>query len=77
MMIDICTNFHENILDNIKVTEWTRFLHKKFKGDIILQKLWMELWFLFSAHHLMVVYICTKLHENILNCISYEADAKS
>ena len=27
----------------------------------------MELGFLFSAHRLMMVYICTKFHENILN----------
>ena len=31
--------------------------------------------FLFSAHRLMMVYICTKFHENILNGIkSYRAD---
>ena len=29
----------------------------------------MELQFLFSAHRLMMVYICTKFHENILNGI--------
>ena len=29
----------------------------------------MELWFFFSAPCLMVVYICTKLHENILDSI--------
>ena len=29
----------------------------------------MELRFLFSAHRLMTVYICTKFHENILNGI--------
>ena len=23
----------------------------------------------FTAHHLMIVYICTKFHENILNSI--------
>ena len=27
----------------------------------------MELGFLFSAHRLMMVYICTKFHENILD----------
>ena len=27
----------------------------------------MELGFLFSAHSLMMVYICTKFHENILD----------
>ena len=25
----------------------------------------MELWYLISAYHLMVLYICTKFHENI------------
>ena len=34
----------------------------------------MELRFLFSAHRLMVVYICTKFHENILNGIKVRAD---
>ena len=26
----------------------------------------LELWFLFSAHPLMMLYICTKVYENIL-----------
>ena len=30
------------------------------------QKILVELWFLSSAHPLMVIYICTKFHENIL-----------
>ena len=29
----------------------------------------VEFQFLFSAHRLMMVYICTKFHENILNGI--------
>ena len=37
----------------------------------------MELEFLFSAHHLMMVYICIKFHKNILNSISYSADTIS
>ena len=24
----------------------------------------MELWYLISAHHLMMLYLCTKFHEN-------------
>ena len=32
----------------------------------------MELGFLFSAYRLMMVYICTKFHENILD--SYRAN---
>ena len=33
-----------------------------FKGEKIHK---MELWFLFSAHRLMVLYISTKFHKNI------------
>ena len=54
MMVYICTKFHENILDGIKVTEQTHFSkgHNSLKnvGGVTV---------LFSAHHLMVVYICT------------------
>ena len=32
LMVYICTNFHENILDGIKVIELTWFSKKKFKG---------------------------------------------
>ena len=32
----------------------------------------VELLFLFSAHRLMVVYICTKFHENILGGIEFK-----
>ena len=28
-----------------------------------------ELWFMCSAHHLMMLYICVKFHENITNSI--------
>ena len=63
-MVCICTKFHENILDGIKVIQRTRFSkgHKSVKMS-------MECRFLFSAHCLMMVYICTKFHENILNGI--------
>ena len=32
-------------------------------------KMWIELRFFFPAHRQMVVYICTKFHENILDGI--------
>ena len=54
-----------------------QFSYDKFRRGIIPQKMKLELWFLFSAHHLIFVYICTKCQENILNGIwykSYEAD---
>ena len=44
-----------------------------YKGEKF-SKIYVELWFLFSAHPLMMVYICTKFHEYILNGISYRAD---
>ena len=34
----------------------------------------VELQFFFSAHRLMVIYICTKFLENILDSISYSLD---
>ena len=30
-VVYICSNFHENILDGIKVIEWTRFSNEKFQ----------------------------------------------
>ena len=60
----ICTNF---ILDSIIVVERTRF-SKISKGRISV-KMYVELWFFFSALRLMVVYISTKIHESIQDSI--------
>ena len=65
-LVYICTKFHENILDGIKVIERTRFSKEKFQRGIIPEKMKVELQFLFSAHRLKVVYIGIKFHENIL-----------
>ena len=35
IMVHICTEFHKNILDGIKVIEWTRFSYEKFQWGII------------------------------------------
>ena len=35
MVVYICTKFHENILDGIKVIERTRVSEEKFHRDII------------------------------------------
>ena len=35
-----------------------------FKGHNFLKN-YVNLWFLISAHHLMMLYICTKFRENI------------
>ena len=42
---------------------------KNFKGHNSVKKMEVELRFLFSAHRLIEVYICTKFHENILDGI--------
>ena len=35
----------------------------------------MEIWFLFPAHHLMMLYICSNFHENrFLQVQSFRAD---
>ena len=34
MLVYICTKFHENILDGIKVIERTRFLSERFQRAI-------------------------------------------
>ena len=39
----------------------------KFPRGIVSQKSKLELKFLFSAHRLMMLYICTKFHENIFD----------
>ena len=67
MLLYIGTKFHENVLDNIKVIEQTRFPLEKFQRGIISQKLLVKLQFLFSAHYLILAYFCTQFHENILD----------
>ena len=69
MVVYISTKFHETILGSIKVIEQTRFSSEKFQKGHNSVKMYMELEFLFFAHRLMMVYICTKFHENILNSI--------
>ena len=46
----------------------TIFIRKISKGHNSI-KMYVECRFLFSAHCLIMVYICTKFHENILNGI--------
>ena len=67
----MCTVYHENILDSIKVKERTQFSYEKFQIGIIPLKMKKELRFFFSAYRLMTVYICTKFHENILYGIKF------
>ena len=68
MTLNICTKFHDNILDGIKVIERTRFSTKKSKGHNSIKCRWSYVFF-FSAHHLIMVFICTKFHEIFLDGI--------
>ena len=71
MLVNICMKFHEDFLSSFKVTELTRFcLRNCFlqssKGHNS-KSIKQELWFLRSARLLMLVNICMKFHEGILN----------
>ena len=69
IIVYICTKFYENILEGNKVTERTRFSYQTFKRALFRKKMKMELRFFFFAHRLIVFYISTKFHENILDGI--------
>ena len=60
--------FHENILKDFQVTEGTQNCHVEFQREIT-PKIYngQELRFLCSARRLMMLYICMKFRENILN----------
>ena len=69
-MVYICTKFHENILNGIKVIERTRFSLEQFQRGVIPLKMKMELRFFFSAHRLIVFYMLIQnFMKNILDGI--------
>ena len=59
--------FHENILNGFWVTERARNYHCPISKGIPPKLYKQELWFLSSAHWLMMAYISIKFRENILN----------
>ena len=61
----IYTKFRENISKDLRVIERTRFPHNNFQRGMIPSKIQVELRYLFSAHSLIVICICTKFCENI------------
>ena len=69
VMLYICAKFHDFILNGIKVIERTRFLYGKLQRGIIPQKMRVEWLLLISACRLVMLYICAKFHEIILNGI--------
>ena len=56
-----------NFIYMLYITEsYSRFpIYKFSKGKYFSLKMLVELWFLFSAYCLMMLYICIKFHENI------------
>ena len=62
--------FHEAILNNFKVIEWTLghnlIIWNKERG-IITSELKAGLLFFISVRRLIMLYICIKFHEDILN----------
>ena len=71
MLVNICILFHKDILNGFKVIERTRFCHRtanyKLQRDVTQKIHIQELWFLHSACHLLVLNICMKFYEYILN----------
>ena len=71
MLINICMKFHEDTLNGFKVTERTRFClrncylqsSKGHNSESINTRVMV----LASSGHLMLVNICMKFHEGILN----------
>ena len=63
--------FYEYILNRFKVIERTRLCQEtatqKVQRDVTKKVSLQELWFLRSAYRLMLVNICMKFHEDILN----------
>ena len=56
MTLNICTKFYENILDDIKVIEWTRFSSEKFQRGIIPSK---------NVGGVKVLFLCTSSDDNL------------
>ena len=66
MLLYICIKFHENISKGFRAIEGLIFPFSGFsKGHNSVKKMLVELRSLFSAYRLIILYICTKFHENI------------
>ena len=65
MIFYICTMFRVNISKGLELLSGHGFPTKIFQRGTILSKMSEEKLFLFSAHRLMMLYICTMFRENI------------
>ena len=70
-MLYICANFHEIILNGIKVIQRTRFLYGKLQRGIIPQKNVGGVRVVDHASRLVMLYISTKFCEIISNGIKF------
>ena len=68
MMLYICTKFQESISKGFRVIEglwfvlvWSQFI----KGHNSIKKIVDRVMVLNPAHHMMMLYICTKFQESI------------
>ena len=68
LMLYISMKFHENILKRFfKLQSRYKITNVKFQRGITPKMYRQEIWSLFSAPPLMMLYFSTKFHENILN----------
>ena len=67
MMLHISIKFYENILNSFQVMDRTQVYHCQISTGESPKLYGQELRFLCSARRLMMLYICMKFVENILN----------
>ena len=71
MLVNICMKFHEDTLNGFKLQSGRQFVKEtatyKVQMDVTQKVSTQELWFLRSTRRLMLVNICMKIHEGILN----------
>ena len=66
MVFNVCVKFHENMSNGFKVMERTpKLINAQRAITPKVEK--PELWFMCSAHRLMVFNVCVKFHENMSN----------
>ena len=66
MVFNVCVKFHENMSNGFKVMEQTpKLINTQRAITPKVEK--PELWFMCSAHRLMVFNVCVKFHENMSN----------
>ena len=66
-MLNICTKFLENVLNDFEVIERTQCSYVEFQSSIIPHNWRWSYIFLFCAHSLMMFYICIKFQDYIFD----------